>query len=59
MGMKHTIFVSDTSSTDELVPCRPRIYAGSITYLSPMVTEVSLFEYCRTSTLVSRRSPIS
>ena len=28
-------------------------------YLSPMVTEVSLFEYCRTSTLVSRVKPIS
>ena len=38
---------------------KPKLALDYMTYLSPIVTDVSLFEYCRTSTLVSRRSPIS
>ena len=56
--MKHTIFVSNTSSIYEQIACKYKAQ-GCMTYLSPIVTDVSLFEYCRTSTLVSRRDSIS
>ena len=57
-GRKHTIFVSNTNSVYQQM-AREFEAQGCIAYLSPIVTDVSLFEYCRTSTLVSRRGSIN